>query len=102
MRKAVYGPLVPLGIDLLILENPYYGLRRPLRAQNASVLTVADQVQMNVATLLEAIALLRWAKPRYERRAVAGYSMGGHMAALTGVLYREPIAIGAFATGACP
>jgi hypothetical protein len=102
MRESVYGPLALRGIDLLILENPYYGMRRPLSARSPSVPTVSDQVQMNVATLIEALALLGWARARYERLAVAGYSMGGHMAALTGVLHRAPIAIGAFATGACP
>lgn len=102
MREDVFGPLVARGIDLLILENPYYGLRRPEGASSASVPTVADQIQMNVASLLEALALLEWARARYERIGVAGYSMGGHMAALGGVLFGRPLAIGAFAAGACP
>ncbi len=102
MRERVYGPLVSAGIDLLILENPYYGARRPFGAASPSAPTVADQVQMNVASLVEALSLLSSARERYARVGVAGYSMGGHMAALAGALYGGELAIAAFATGACP
>lgn len=102
MRESIYGPLVVRGIDLLILENPYYGRRRPTGASSPNLPYVADQVRMNVATIHEALALTAWAAGIYERVGVAGYSMGGHMAALVGALSPRALAIGAFATGASP
>lgn len=102
MRASIYGPLVNEGIDLLILENPYYGRRRPAGATSPNLPYVADQVRMNVATILEALALTEWAAGVYERVGVAGYSMGGHMAALVGALSPRKLAVGAFATGASP
>lgn len=102
LRASIHRPLLAEGIDLLLLENPYYGRRRPPGASSANLPYVADQVRMNVATILEALALLGWAKDSYERVGVAGYSMGGHMAALVGALSAQPIAVAAFATGASP
>ncbi len=98
VRERVFGPLTERGIDLFLLENPYYGLRR--NGCGPSSITVADHCLMALGSVVEARALLDWLKPRYAKLAVAGYSMGGHMAALTAAVSPLPVACAALATGA--
>jgi len=98
VRARVFGALTKRGIDLYFLENPYYGLRR--NGRGPSDITVADHGLMALGMVLEARALLESLRPRYEKLAVAGYSMGGHMAALTAAVSPCPMACAALATGA--
>jgi len=98
IRERVFGPLTERGIDLYFLENPYYGLRR--NGRGPSEITVADHGLMALGMVLEARALLEYLRPRYRKLAVAGYSMGGHMAAITASVSPMPLACAAMATGA--
>jgi hypothetical protein len=98
MRERVFGPLAGRGIDLYLVENPYYGLRR--NGRGPSDITVSDHGMMALGIVLEARALLDYLKGRYTKLAVAGYSMGGHMAALTAAVTPIPVACAALATGA--
>ena len=60
LRRRLVGPLLREGIGALLLENPFYGSRRP-EGQTLSLLrTVRDQFAMNCATVDETWALLRW------------------------------------------
>jgi esterase/lipase len=61
---------------------------------------VADHNLMALSMVLEATALLEYLHPRYAKLAVAGYSMGGHMAAITAAVTPLPVACAALATGA--
>ncbi len=98
IRERVFGSLVERGIDLYFLENPYYGVRRI--PGGISALKVSDQALMALGMVLEARALLGSLRPQYMNLAVAGYSMGGHMAAITAAVTPFPIACAALATGA--
>jgi len=98
IRERVFGSLVERGIDLYFLENPYYGVRRI--PGGISALKVSDQALMALGMVLEARALLGSLQPQYMNLAVAGYSMGGHMAAITAAVTPFPIACAALATGA--
>ncbi len=98
VRERVFGALTEHGIDLYLLENPYYGMRR--NGCGPSDITVADHCLMALASVLEARALLQSLKPGYPKLAVAGYSMGGHMAALTAAVSPFAVACTALATGA--
>ena len=98
IRERVFGALTARGIDLYLVENPYYGLRRDGRGP--SEITVSDHGLMALGMVLEARALLDHLNARYEKLAVAGYSMGGHMAALTAAVTPLPVACAALATGA--
>jgi hypothetical protein len=98
IRERVFGSLVNSGIDLYLLENPYYGVRRI--PGGIAAIKVSDQAMMAVAMVMEARALLGCLRPQYEKLAVAGYSMGGHMAGLTAALTAFPVACAALATGA--
>ena len=98
IREQVFLPLTSRGIDLFLLESPYYGLRRDGRSP--SEITVADHGLMALGMVLEARALLDHLNLQYRKLAVAGYSMGGHMAALTAAVTPLPVACAALATGA--
>jgi pimeloyl-ACP methyl ester carboxylesterase len=98
IRERAFGSLTARGIDLYLVENPYYGLRRDGRGP--SDITVSDHGLMALAMVLEARALLDHLKAHYPKLAIAGYSMGGHMAALTAAVTPLPVACAALATGA--
>lgn len=68
-------------IGALILENPYYGKRRPAGQMQTRLPQLTDQLMMNLATVQETRALLKWLRGEgFERVGVTGYSMGGFMA----------------------
>jgi Alpha/beta hydrolase domain containing 18 len=98
IRERVFGSLTGRGIDLYLVENPYYGLRRDGRGP--SDITVSDHGLMALAMVLEARALLSYLRSGYPKLAIAGYSMGGHMAAITAAVTPLPVACAALATGA--
>ncbi len=98
VRERVFGALLGRDIDLYFLENPFYGRRRT--AEGPAAVTVSDQGLMALGMVLEARALLEHLRGSYERIAASGYSMGGHMAAITAAVTPFPIACAALATGA--
>lgn len=97
-RENVFGSLVARGLDLYLLENPFYGRRRT--SSSASLATFSDHVLMNLGSVWETRALLEYLRSFYERLTVTGYSMGGHMAAITAAVSPFPVACAALATGA--
>src|SRR5208283_5149925 len=98
VRERVFGPLIRRGIDLYFMENPFYGLRRT--HGGPSLITVSDHGLMVLGMVWEARALLEHLRERYPRVAVAGYSMGGHMAAITAAVSPFTLACAALAAGA--
>lgn len=104
MRRRIFAmPLVNKGLAALILENPFYGRRRPIGQRAAMVRSVAEQFAMNRATVRESKALLEYFRDRGSRFfAVSGYSMGGFMAALTATRCNFPIAAIPCAAGLSP
>ena len=98
IRERVFGSLLNRGIDLYLLENPFYGVRRI--PGGVAAIKVSDQAMMAVAMVVEGRSLLGWLQSQYEKLAVAGYSMGGHMAAITAAVTAFPVACAAMATGA--
>lgn len=101
LREQVWRPLLRQGIDVLLLENPYYGARRPQNQRGATLHTVVDQVKMSAATVAESSGLLWWARGRgYQKLCIAGYSMGGYMACVTAAVTPFDVGIVAMAAGA--
>lgn len=83
-RILTANPLVKeYRIGTIILENPYYGLRKP-RLQNRSTLFyVSDLFVMGGALMLETMAILHWCqKMKLTPAILHGFSLGGHMASL--------------------
>lgn len=104
MRRRTFAlPLVRRGIGALILENPFYGKRRPKGQRAYFVRSVAEQLAMNRATVREARALLTaFRNDGVEKLAVSGYSMGGFMSALTATRCPFPVAAIPCAAGLSP
>jgi hypothetical protein len=69
-------------------------------SSSASLTTFSDHVLMNLGMVWEARAMLEYLRNSYAKLAVAGYSMGGHMAAITAAVCPFPLACAALATGA--
>ncbi len=87
------------GLSSIILENPYYGSRRPCSGQ--VIRTVADFSVMGRAAVEEARSLLAWLTPSGPV-GVSGFSMGGNMAALAGASMPTPVAIAPLAPSPSP
>jgi pimeloyl-ACP methyl ester carboxylesterase len=99
-RRIVLAlPLVRRGIGSLILENPFYGKRRPPGQHGKMLNRFVDLYLMGAATVREGRSLMQWLRREgYGRLGVCGISMGGHMAAQVGALFSEPAAIAACIT----
>lgn len=103
MRLRFAAPLLEQGIAALVLENPYYGERRPAGQPGTALRTVSDMVLMASATVRESRSLLAWLERQGHRRlGVAGYSMGGQMCALVAVTWPRPLAVAALAPSDSP
>ena len=91
-RTLFATPLVDEGIGALLLENPFYGVRRPRQQFRCSLRSVRDQFAMNYATVVEARCLLAWLRREgYGPIGVTGYSQGGMMAAFAAALTPVPV-----------
>jgi dienelactone hydrolase len=94
MRRFLAASLVARGVGALLLENPYYGSRRPRGQQGPAVRTVVDLLLMFRATAVEASALLGWLLARgHPKVGVSGYSMGGSLAAYAAAAFPLPVAV---------
>ncbi len=95
VRLRFAAPLLERGIGALVLENAYYGARRPANQPHHAVRSVSDLQIMGAATFQEARALLRWLREvrRVPLVGVTGYSMGGQMAAMAGAASPFPCAV---------
>jgi pimeloyl-ACP methyl ester carboxylesterase len=93
-RRAFALPLLREGIGSLILENPYYGRRRPPDQYGKMLNRFSDLWAMGGAAVEEGRSLLQWLRREgYERLGVFGISMGGSMAARVAVLEERPVAM---------
>ncbi|XP_060537240.1 protein ABHD18 isoform X2 [Cylas formicarius] len=78
-RNVMAKPLLKDGIGAIILENPYYGLRKPKDQIRSSVHYVSDIFVMGGCLMLECIVLLNWCEELgLGPLGVTGISMGGH------------------------
>ena len=91
-RRRLARTLVGAGITAVLLENPYYGARRPRGQHGPALRTVFDQFAMNLATVDEARFLLHVLRARgYGPVGVTGYSQGGFMSAFAASLVDFPV-----------
>lgn len=82
------------GIGSLLLENPFYGVRKPKEQFRSSLLNVSDIFVMGGSLILEGIALLHWLeKEGFGPMCLHGISMGGHMASLAAVTWHKPVGL---------
>ncbi|KAM8938931.1 protein ABHD18 isoform 1-T1 [Pelodytes ibericus] len=80
------------GMASLMLENPYYGCRKPNDQLRSSLKNVSDLFVMGGALVLESAVLLHWLEREgYGPLGMTGISMGGHMASLAVTNWPKPI-----------
>nr|XP_060634936.1 protein ABHD18 [Anolis sagrei ordinatus] len=76
----------------LLLENPYYGCRKPKDQIRSCLKNVSDLFVMGGALVLESAALLHWLEREgYGPLGMTGISMGGHMASLAVSNWPKPL-----------
>ncbi|XP_059470116.1 protein ABHD18 isoform X2 [Neocloeon triangulifer] len=95
-RRAVMAkPLLKeAGIGGIILENPFYGSRRPKEQLRSSLLNVSDIFVMGGCLMLEALVLLHWCERNgLGPLGLTGMSMGGHMASISATNWPKPVVL---------
>ncbi|XP_078493728.1 protein ABHD18 [Ciona intestinalis] len=93
-RELLGKPLLESGITSVLLENPFYGSRKPKDQWRSGLLHVNDLFVMGSCLILEAQVLLHWLKRNgYGPLGLTGISMGGHMASLAATNWPEPLAV---------
>nr|XP_023023349.1 protein ABHD18 [Leptinotarsa decemlineata] len=93
-RKIMAEPLLKEGIGAIILENPYYGTRKPKDQIRSSLHYVSDIFVMGGCLILEGLVLLHWCeKLGLGPLGVTGISMGGHMASLAASNWPRPLVL---------
>lgn len=92
-RTLMARPMIKeTGMASLLLENPYYGYRKPKDQVRSSLKNVSDLFVMGAALVLESAALLHWLEREgYWPLGMTGISMGGHMASLAVTNWPKPI-----------
>ena len=81
-------------IGSIILENPYYGVRKPKSQLRSSLHHVSDLFLMGACLIMESQVLLRWALNQgFGPLCCHGISMGGHMASLAASAWPQPIGL---------
>lgn len=89
------------GIGSLILENPYYGKRRPEPDVDQPIRTVADFALMGLGAITEGRGILTGVSDRFQV-GVSGFSMGGNLAALVAATMPGPLATAPLAASHSP
>jgi dienelactone hydrolase len=103
LRGRMAAAMVREGVSVLILENPFYGVRRRKGQRAGGLLTVQDFIWMQAAAFEEARALVGWAQRHLDVPvAVAGFSMGAHLAGTTASASPQPLPVVMMAPPRCP
>jgi len=101
-RFGIARRLARRGIGSLTLENPYYGIRRPRGLGGQVIRTVADFFRMGIGAVVEGRGLLATVRAEGVMPGVAGYSMGGNVAALISSTMPFPVATAPLAASYSP
>lgn len=101
-RFGIARRLAQNGIGSLVLENPYYGIRRPPDLEGQPIRTVSDFFRMGIGAVMEGRGLLATVREGGHTPGVAGYSMGGNMSALVSSTMPFPVASAPLAAAYSP
>ena len=94
LRQRLVAPLVAAGVAVALPETPFFGARRPIGQRGVALSTVYDFLSLGHAAVEEARGLLAWlARRGHQRLGIAGFSMGGQLAALTAALVPWPVSV---------
>ncbi|CAG0918712.1 unnamed protein product, partial [Notodromas monacha] len=94
-RTLMARPLLrDSGIGSILVENPFYGSRKPKDYVRSNLHNVTDIFLMGGCLILECSALLHWCERNgFGPLGLTGISMGGHMASLAATNWPKPIAL---------
>lgn len=94
-RNMICKPLMKeAGLGAIILENPFYGSRKPADQKASALHNVSDIFVMGGCLILESMVLLKWCeKQGLGPLGITGLSMGGHMASLAASNYPKPLVL---------
>lgn len=82
------------GLGAIILENPFYGSRKPADQRASSLHNVSDIFVMGGCLILESLVLFNWCESMgLGPLGITGLSMGGHMASLAATNYPKPLVL---------
>lgn len=82
------------GLGAIILENPFYGLRKPADQRASALHNVSDILVMGGCLILESLVLFNWCERMgLGPLGITGLSMGGHMASLAATNYPKPLVL---------
>ncbi|MEN8112791.1 MAG: alpha/beta hydrolase family protein [Actinomycetota bacterium] len=101
-RFGIARRLARRGIGSLVLENPYYGIRRPTDVDGQPIQTVSDFFLMGIGAVAEGRTLLATIRDDGYVPGVTGYSMGGNIAALVSSTMPFPVATAPLAASYSP
>jgi len=93
-RFRTAAPLATLGIGSIIIENPYYGKRKPAHQFRSFLADVSDLLCMGGALVGETNGLINWMKSepsKYGPFVLSGCSMGGLMSCYSASSSIHPI-----------
>lgn len=80
------------GIGSVILESPYYGVRKPLNQSRSKLKYVSDLLLLGKATIEETLYILQWILQNEgieTKLGVSGISMGGVHSCMVASLFRH-------------
>ncbi|CAB0003164.1 unnamed protein product [Nesidiocoris tenuis] len=81
-------------IGSIIIENPFYGVRKPPQQTRSILNNVLDIFTMGGCLIMEGMILHSWCKKiGLGPIGFTGYSMGGHMATLAATSIPEPVVL---------
>lgn len=94
-RNLIAKPLLKeANLGAIILENPFYGARKPKDQKASSLHNVSDIFVMGGCLVLESLVLLNWCERNgYGPLGITGLSMGGHMASLAATNWPKPLVL---------
>uniref|UniRef100_A0A0N4Z774 AB hydrolase-1 domain-containing protein n=1 Tax=Parastrongyloides trichosuri TaxID=131310 RepID=A0A0N4Z774_PARTI len=87
--------LLKKDIASILIENPYYGSRKPSKQFRSSLLNVTDLFVLGGALMTECNYLLSYAKTNFglDVHGISGVSMGGFTASLAASNIKYPISL---------
>eukprot|EP00871_Galdieria_phlegrea_P002756 jgi/Galph1/3481/GphlegSOOS_G2176.1 len=97
-RRLLYYALplaVRYGISSVILENPYYGSRKPCNQKGSKLTRVQDLLMLGFATIQECISIAFYfsEETKVDKLCFTGISQGGLHAAMAASLYPSSVAV---------
>lgn len=94
-RNLIAKPLMKeANLGAIILENPFYGTRKPADQKASSLHNVSDIFVMGGCLILESLVLFNFCERNgLGPLGITGLSMGGHMASLAATNWPKPLVL---------